>query len=132
MSVITKRNKWKNKKSRISYKINRSLRYPKIIVFRSNRNISVQLIDNKSKNSQTNQLSIISCVRLVRGHLEPCVRVIRHQPNGFQSKISFGSTVSAAKKAMKMEHCPAACQVEPEASSPFSMSRQSVQPSSAK
>ena len=51
MSVITKRNKWKNKKSRISYKINRSLKYPKIIVFRSNRNISVQLIDNKSNST---------------------------------------------------------------------------------
>ena len=51
MSIITKRNKWKNKKSRISYKINRSLKYPKIVIFRSNRNISVQLIDNKSNST---------------------------------------------------------------------------------
>ena len=34
--------------------------------------------------------------------LEPCVRSIEHQPNGFQIRISFGSTVSAAKKAMNI------------------------------
>tara|TARA_B100001750_G_C15430565_1_gene557976 strand:+ start:534 stop:902 length:369 start_codon:yes stop_codon:yes gene_type:complete len=51
MSVITKRNKWKNKKSRVSYKINRSLKYPKIIIFRSNKNISVQVIDHKSNST---------------------------------------------------------------------------------
>ena len=49
MSVITKRNQWKNKQSRVSYKINKTLKYPKVIVFRSNRNISVQLIDNNTK-----------------------------------------------------------------------------------
>ena len=43
MSVITKRNQWINKKSRISYKINKSLKFPKIIVFRSNKNISIQV-----------------------------------------------------------------------------------------
>ena len=48
MSVITKRNQWKNKKSRISYKINKSLKFPKIIVFRSNKNISIQVIDNET------------------------------------------------------------------------------------
>ena len=46
MSVITKRNQWINKKSRISFKINKSLKFPKIIVFRSNKNISIQVIDN--------------------------------------------------------------------------------------
>ena len=51
MSVITKRNKWKNKKNRVSYKINKSLKYPKIIVFRSNRNISVQVIDHNSNST---------------------------------------------------------------------------------
>ena len=51
MSVITKRNKWKNKKSRVSYKINRSLKYPKIIIFRSNKNISVQVVDHKSNST---------------------------------------------------------------------------------
>ena len=51
MSVITKRNQWKNKQSRISYKINKTLQYPKIIVFRSNKNISIQLIDNNTKST---------------------------------------------------------------------------------
>tara|TARA_X000001036_G_scaffold365097_1_gene349474 strand:- start:235 stop:603 length:369 start_codon:yes stop_codon:yes gene_type:complete len=49
MSVITKRNQWKNKQSRVSYKINKTLKYPKVIVFRSNKNISAQLIDNNTK-----------------------------------------------------------------------------------
>ena len=49
MSVITKRNQWKNKQSRISYKINQSLKYPKVVIFRSNKNISVQLMDNITK-----------------------------------------------------------------------------------
>ena len=49
MSVITKRNQWKNKQNRISYKINQTLKYPKVVVFRSNKNISVQLIDNNTK-----------------------------------------------------------------------------------
>ena len=34
--------------------------------------------------------------------LELCVRLIRYQPNGFHSKINFGSTVSAAKRAMNI------------------------------
>ena len=51
MSVITKRKQWKNKKSRISYKINKSLKFPKIIVFRSNKNISIQVIDNKTNST---------------------------------------------------------------------------------
>ena len=51
MSLITKRNQWKNKQSRISYKINKSLKYPKIIIFRSNKNISIQLIDNNTKST---------------------------------------------------------------------------------
>ena len=51
MSIITKRNQWKNKQSRISYKINKSLKYPKIIIFRSNKNISIQLIDNNTKST---------------------------------------------------------------------------------
>jgi len=49
MSVITKRNQWKNKQSRVAYKINKTLKYPKVIIFRSNKNISVQLIDNNTK-----------------------------------------------------------------------------------
>ena len=34
--------------------------------------------------------------------LEPCIRFIRLQPNGFHSNISFGSTVSAAKRAINI------------------------------
>ena len=49
MSVITKRNQWKNKQSRVAYKINKTLKYPKVVIFRSNKNISVQLIDNNTK-----------------------------------------------------------------------------------
>ena len=51
MSVISKRKKWQNKKSRISYKVNNVLKVPKVIIFRSNKNISVQLIDNKSNST---------------------------------------------------------------------------------
>ena len=45
------------------------------------------------------------CVFITAGwyyRLEPCVLSIRHQPNGFHSKISFGNTVSAAKRAMNI------------------------------
>ena len=51
MTVITKRKKWQNKKNRVSYKINNVLKVPKIVIFRSNKNISVQLIDNKSNST---------------------------------------------------------------------------------
>ena len=51
MSIITKRKQWKNKKSRISYKINKSLKFPKIIIFRSNKNIFIQVIDNESNST---------------------------------------------------------------------------------
>jgi len=51
MSIITKRKQWKNKKSRISYKINKSLKFPKVIIFRSNKNIFIQVIDNESNST---------------------------------------------------------------------------------
>ncbi len=48
-------------------------------------------------------LKLVMAVFAAYGNrLEPCVRLIRHQPNGFHSKISFGSTVSAAKRAMNI------------------------------
>ena len=50
MSIISKREKWLNKKKRISYKIRKNIQYPRLLVYRSNRNIFVQLIDNKSSN----------------------------------------------------------------------------------
>ncbi len=51
MSVISKRKKWQGKKSRISYKIDNVLKVPKVIIFRSNKNISVQLIDNNTNST---------------------------------------------------------------------------------
>jgi large subunit ribosomal protein L18 len=50
MSIISKREKWINKKKRISFKIRKKLRHPRLIVFRSNKNIFLQLIDNTSNN----------------------------------------------------------------------------------
>jgi len=51
MSVISKRKKWQNKKTRISYKINNVLKVPKVVIFRSNKNISLQLVDNQSNST---------------------------------------------------------------------------------
>jgi len=50
MSVISKREKWINKKNRISFKIRKKIQHPRLVVFRSNRNIFLQLIDNTSSN----------------------------------------------------------------------------------
>ena len=50
MSITTKREKWLNKKNRISYKIKKNIKHPRLLVFRSNRNISIQLIDNQTSN----------------------------------------------------------------------------------
>ena len=50
MSIISKREKWINKKKRISFKIRKNLQHPRLIVFRSNKNIFLQLIDNSSNN----------------------------------------------------------------------------------
>ena len=50
MSIISKREKWINKKKRISFKIRKKLQHPRLIVFRSNKNIFLQLIDNTSNN----------------------------------------------------------------------------------
>ena len=50
MSVISKREKWINKKKRISFKIRKNLKHPRLVVFRSNKNIFLQLIDYASSN----------------------------------------------------------------------------------
>ena len=50
MSIISKREKWIKKKKRISFKIRKKLQHPRLIVFRSNKNIFLQLIDNTSNN----------------------------------------------------------------------------------
>ena len=51
MTVISKKEKWIKKRNRQSYKINMHSKHPVLIIFRSNRNISLQLIDNDSKNT---------------------------------------------------------------------------------
>ena len=58
MSVISKRKKWINKKKRISFKIRKKLQYPRLIVFRSNKNIFLQLIDNISNDTIYSSSSI--------------------------------------------------------------------------
>ena len=46
MTFLSKRIKWKNKKKRISYNIKEKSKYPRLIVFRSNKNIFIQLLDD--------------------------------------------------------------------------------------
>ena len=46
MTFLSKKIKWKNKKKRISYNIKEKSKYPRLIVFRSNKNISIQLLDD--------------------------------------------------------------------------------------
>ena len=58
MSVISKRKKWINKKKRISFKIRKKLQYTRLVVFRSNKNIFLQLIDNISNNTICSSSSI--------------------------------------------------------------------------
>ena len=58
MSVISKRKKWVNKKKRISFKIRKKLQYPRLVVFRSNKNIFLQLVDNISNNTICSSSSI--------------------------------------------------------------------------
>ena len=58
MSVISKRKKWINKKKRISFKIRKKLQYPRLVVFRSNKNIFLQLVDNISNNTICSSSSI--------------------------------------------------------------------------
>ena len=58
MSVISKREKWINKKKRISFKIRKKLQRPRLIVFRSNKNIFLQLVDNISNNTMYSSSSI--------------------------------------------------------------------------
>ena len=58
MTVISKKRKWENKKKRISYKIKQKLSCPRLVVFRSNKNIFVQLIDNNSNNTICSSSSV--------------------------------------------------------------------------
>jgi len=46
MTFLSKRTKWENKKNRISYNIKKKSKYPRLIVFRSNKNIFIQLLDD--------------------------------------------------------------------------------------
>ena len=58
MSVISKREKWISKKKRISFKIRKKLQHPRLVVFRSNKNIFLQLVDNISNNTICSSSSI--------------------------------------------------------------------------
>tara|TARA_Y100000994_G_scaffold249572_1_gene262190 strand:+ start:6745 stop:7113 length:369 start_codon:yes stop_codon:yes gene_type:complete len=58
MSVISKRKKWINKKKRISFKIRKRIQHPRLVVFRSNKNIFLQLVDNISNNTICSSSSI--------------------------------------------------------------------------
>ena len=58
MTVISKREKWISKKKRISFKIRKKLQHPRLIVFRSNKNIFLQLVDNISNNTICSSSSI--------------------------------------------------------------------------
>ena len=51
MAIISKKRKWINKKKRISFKIKQKLKHPRLVVFRSNKNIFSQIIDNNSNNT---------------------------------------------------------------------------------
>ncbi len=46
MAFLSRRDRWKNKKNRISYNIREKSTHPRIIIFRSNKNIFVQLMDD--------------------------------------------------------------------------------------
>ena len=46
MTFLSKKIKKKNKKKRISYNIKEKSKYPRLIVFRSNKNIFIQLLDD--------------------------------------------------------------------------------------
>ena len=46
MTFLSKKTRWKNKKNRISYNIKQKSKAPRLIVFRSNKNIFVQLIND--------------------------------------------------------------------------------------
>ena len=46
MTVISKKEQWVRKKNRQSYKVRMKAQHPILIIFRSNRNISLQVLDN--------------------------------------------------------------------------------------
>ena len=58
MTVISKKVKWSNKKRRLSFKIRQKLKYPRLVVYRSNKNIFVQVLDNKSNETICSSSSI--------------------------------------------------------------------------
>ncbi len=58
MTFLSKRDKWKNKKSRISYNIKEKSIHPRVIVFRSNKNIFVQLMDDSQNKTLCSSSSI--------------------------------------------------------------------------
>ncbi len=51
MTVISKKEKWIKKKKRLSYKVKMKAKSPNLIIFRSNKNISLQVLDNLNHNT---------------------------------------------------------------------------------
>ncbi len=58
MTVISKKQKWIRKKKRQSYKVGMKAKHPVLIVFRSNRNISLQVLDNMTNNTVCSSSSL--------------------------------------------------------------------------
>ena len=51
MTVISKNKKWEKKKKRLSYKLNMKAQHPSLVIYRSNRNICLQILDNVTNNT---------------------------------------------------------------------------------
>ena len=58
MTFLNKRTRWVNKKKRISYKVKQKANFPRVIVFKSNKNIYVQLLDMDSSKTICSSSSI--------------------------------------------------------------------------
>ena len=51
MTVISKKDQWVKKKKRLSYKVNMKAKCPSLVIFRSNKNICLQILDNVTNNT---------------------------------------------------------------------------------
>ena len=88
MSVISKRKKWINKKKRISFKIRKKLQYQRLVVFRSNKNIFTQLVDDINNRTI---LSVSSIDKTLKGDIDKA-------KNKIEKSIIVGNAVAAKIK----------------------------------
>ena len=58
MSVLNNKVKWINRRKRLSHKIRAKLKCPRLIIFRSNKNIFVQILDHLSNETICSSSSI--------------------------------------------------------------------------